>query len=195
MGVVFMAEQTEPVRRKVAAEGHQAGHGHPAGHRPLRGRAAGAGADGPPQHRQGPRRRRRPKRAGPTSSWSWSRASRSPSTATSDQPDRPRAAGAVRPGLPGGAARPPEGDHPPRPQAVQRPGRRSTTASRCPRSSTSAWPRRPGQTLTERTLFTGFGADRRHAGVHEPRAGGARPASTSTPAATSTRWACCSTSC
>ena len=33
-----------------------------------------------------------------------------------------RAAGAVRPGLPGGAARPPEGDHPPRPQAVERPG-------------------------------------------------------------------------
>ena len=35
----------------------------------------------------------------------------------------PRAAGAVHPGLPGGAARPPEGDHPPRPQALQRPGR------------------------------------------------------------------------
>ena len=43
------------------------------------------------------------------------------------------AAGAVRPGLPGGPARAPEGDHPPRPQAVERPGRRSTTASRCPR--------------------------------------------------------------
>ncbi len=28
------------------------------------------------------------------------------------------------------------------------------------------------QRLTERTLFTGFGADRRDAGVHEPRAGG-----------------------
>ena len=33
-----------------------------------------------------------------------------------------RAAGAVRQRLPGGAARPPEGHHPPRPQAVQRPG-------------------------------------------------------------------------
>ena len=32
------------------------------------------------------------------------------------------AAGVVRPGLPGGAARPPEGDHPPRPEAVERPG-------------------------------------------------------------------------
>ena len=67
-----------------------------------------------------------------------------------------RAAGAVRHGLPGRAARPSEGDHPPRPQAVQRDGRRCTTACRCPRSSTSASPRPPGQQLTEKTLFTGF---------------------------------------
>ena len=33
-------------------------------------------------------------------------------------------------GLPGGAARPPEGDHPPRPQAVQRPGHACTTRRR-----------------------------------------------------------------
>ena len=32
------------------------------------------------------------------------------------------------------------------------------TASRCRRSSTSAWPRRPGQQLTDKTLVTGFGA-------------------------------------
>ena len=48
-------------------------------------------------------------------------------------PHAAAAAGAVRPGLPGGPARPSEGDHPPRPQAVQRPGRRCTTASRCRR--------------------------------------------------------------
>ena len=64
-------------------EDHQAGHGHPAGDRPLRGRAAGPGADGPPEHRQGARRRHDRQRAAPTSSWSWSTASRSPSTATS----------------------------------------------------------------------------------------------------------------
>ena len=104
------------------AEDHQAGHGHARGHRPLRGRAAGAGADGPSQHRPGVRRRRDRERpavlrdgAGP------------------GHPDHrllrpaaahdPRAAGAVRPGLPGGAARPPQGDHPPRPQAVEHPGR------------------------------------------------------------------------
>ena len=52
-----------------------------------------------------------------------------------------------------------------------------------------------GQRLTERTLFTAVRRDRRHAGVHEPRAGRARARWTSTPAATSTRWACCSTSC
>ena len=38
-------------------EGHQARHGLPPGDRPVRGRAAGPGADGPPQHRPGPRRR------------------------------------------------------------------------------------------------------------------------------------------
>ncbi len=46
-------------------EGPQAGHGHAAGGRPLRGRAAGPGAHGPPQHRQGLRRRHHRRRAGP----------------------------------------------------------------------------------------------------------------------------------
>ena len=120
-GVVFLAEQERPVRRRVAAEDHQAGDGHPAGDRPLRGRAAGAGDDGPSEYRQGARRRDHGKRpavlrdgAGP------------------GRPDhrvlRPvqshnaRAAGTVHHGLPGGAARPPEGSHPPRHQADQRAG-------------------------------------------------------------------------
>ena len=130
MGVVFVAEQQQPVRRKVALKVIKPGMDTRAGHRPLRGRAAGPGADGPPQHRQGPRRRRHRHRAGPTSSWSWSRACPSPSTATEQPAHAARAAGAVRPRLPGGAARPPEGHHPPRPQAVQHPGRRCTTARR-----------------------------------------------------------------
>ena len=58
-GVVFMAEQTRAGPPQGRAEGHQAGHGHAAGGRPLRGRAAGAGDHGPPEHRQGVRRRRR----------------------------------------------------------------------------------------------------------------------------------------
>ena len=49
------------------AEAHQGRHGQPPGPRPLRGRAAGPGPDGPPQHRQGARRRRHRARAGPTS--------------------------------------------------------------------------------------------------------------------------------
>ena len=74
----------EPVAAARGAQDHQAGHGHAAGDRPLRGRAAGAGDDGPSEHRQGARRRARPTAAGRTSSWSWSRACRSPSTATSN---------------------------------------------------------------------------------------------------------------
>ena len=132
MGVVYMAEQVEPVRRQVALEDHQAGDGHEAGDRPVRGRAAGAGADGPPQHRAGARRRHHRHRpallrhgAGP------------------GHPDHrvlrqgpashPRAAGAVRLRLPGRAARAPEGDHPPRPQAVERPGHGARRRRRCPR--------------------------------------------------------------
>ncbi len=82
MGTVYMAEQTAARPPQGRPEAHQARHGLEAGPRPLRGRAAGPGPDGPPQHRQGARRRARPRRAGPTSSWSWSRACRSPSTAT-----------------------------------------------------------------------------------------------------------------
>ena len=80
-GVVYMAEQTS---RSGAgrAQGHQARHGYEERHRPLRSRAAGAGDDGPSEHRQGARRRRDRKRAALTSSWNWCAASRSPSTAT-----------------------------------------------------------------------------------------------------------------
>ena len=52
-----------------------------------------------------------------------------------------------------------------------------------------------GQQLTDKTLFTQLRADGRHAAVHEPRAGGDDAASTWTRAATSTAWACCCTSC
>ena len=79
---VYMAEQTQPVRRKVALKVIKPGMDTPPGHRPLRGRAAGAGDDGPSStspasSTPGPRNP-----AGPTSSWSWSTACRSPSTAT-----------------------------------------------------------------------------------------------------------------
>ena len=57
MGVVYVAEQIAARAPQGRPEGHQAGDGHQAGRRPLRGRAPGPGDDGPPQHRQGPRRR------------------------------------------------------------------------------------------------------------------------------------------
>ena len=57
-------------------------HGQPAGRRPLRGRTPGPGADGSPEHRQGPRCRRTTEQRPPYSSWSWSTALPSPSTVT-----------------------------------------------------------------------------------------------------------------
>ena len=52
-GLVFVAEQTEPVRRKVALEGLEAGDGHAGRGRAVRGGTTGPGAHGPPQHRPG----------------------------------------------------------------------------------------------------------------------------------------------
>ncbi len=57
MGVVYMAEQDRARPPQGRRQDHQAGDGFRPGDRPLRGRAAGAGDDGPPQHRQGARRR------------------------------------------------------------------------------------------------------------------------------------------
>ena len=67
----------------------------------------------------------------------------------------PRAAGAVRPGLPGGAARPPEGRHPPRPEALEHPrdGHRRRGRAQGHRLRRRQG-HRPG--LTDKTLFTGF---------------------------------------
>ena len=50
-GTVYLAEQTEPVKRQVALKVIKAGHGLEGGHRALRGRAPGARADGSPEHR------------------------------------------------------------------------------------------------------------------------------------------------
>ena len=63
-GLVFMAEQQQPVRRKVALKVLKPGMDTRQVDRPLRGRAAGAGAHGPSQHRQGARCRRDRRRAG-----------------------------------------------------------------------------------------------------------------------------------
>ena len=54
-GVVYVAEQTEPVRRRVALKVIKLGMDTKQVDRPLRGRAAGAGDDGSSEHRQGAR--------------------------------------------------------------------------------------------------------------------------------------------
>ena len=114
------------------AQDHQAGHGHAAGDRPLRGRAAGPGDDGPSEHRQGARRRRdRQRPALLRDGAGQGRADHQVLRRTT--PAAPRAAGAVHAGLPGGAARPSEGHHPPRHQAHRTCSWPSTTTRPCPR--------------------------------------------------------------
>ena len=153
------------------AQAHQAGHGLEAGAGPLRGRAAGAGADGPPEHRPGARRRHHRRRAGRSSSWSWSRACRSPSTATSSRLLGPRAAGAVRAGLPGGAARPPEGDHPPRPQAVATCWSPMYDGRPVPKVIDFGVAKATEPAADRPDAVHRLRGDRRHAGVHVARAG------------------------
>ena len=70
-GTVWMAEQMEPVSRRVALKIIKLGHGHARGHRALRERTAGAGDDGSPEHREGLRCGRDAAGAGRSSSWNW----------------------------------------------------------------------------------------------------------------------------
>ncbi len=144
MGTVWMAEQTEPVRRLVALKLIKAGmDSKQVIARFEAERQALALMDHPNIARvlDGGHDRRRPAlfRHGARQGRADHRVLRR------QPPDAAAAAGAVHPRLPGDPARAPEGHHPPRPQAVQRAGRAATTASRCPRSSTSASPRRPGR--------------------------------------------------
>ena len=82
MGKVYLAEQRTGAA-SVALKVIKAGMDTQAGHRPVRSRAAGAGADGSSQHRDSLRRRR--DRQGPTvfRRWSMCGACRSPSIAIS----------------------------------------------------------------------------------------------------------------
>ena len=187
MGEVWLAEQTAPVRRSVALKLIKAGMDTTAGGRALRGRAPGAGADGPPEHRQGVRRRR--DAGGPAVLRDGVRAGacRSPSTATSTGLTMQERLRVVHAGLRGRAARASEGDHPPRPEAIEHAG---GGAERQADAQDHRLRRRQGDgaAADRRTRsVTELGAADRHAGVHEPRAGGAATRSTSTRAPTCTR--------
>ena len=176
------------------AQDHQAGDGHPAGDRALRGRATGAGADGPPEHRQGLRRRRHRDRPAVLRDGAGRRASRSPTYCDRAPAHDRRAARAVR-----------------RRSATPCSTRTRRGSSTATSSRATSWSRmhdgraaREGHRLRHRqgdraaahreTLFTEHRPADRHAGVHEPGAGrGQRWTSTRAP--TCTRSACCSTSC
>ena len=120
-GMVWMAEQMEPVKRMVALKVVKAGHGYQAGARPLRGRAPGPCHDEPPEHRQGARSRCHLQRAavfhhGAGQGHSHHRFLRPKAARCPPTP------GTVPRCLLRRATRPPERGHPPRPQAVERNG-------------------------------------------------------------------------
>ena len=162
-----------PPRR---AQGHQAGHGHQERNHPLRGRAPGAGADGPSEHREGVRCgateahrptgesqrdsrppspvRRFPPAAAPTSSWNWCVASRSPSIVTKPT-FHARPARLVHQSLPGHPARAPEGHHPPRHQTVEHP-RDAARRVPVPKVIDFGIAKATTDQLTDKTLFTAF---------------------------------------
>ena len=89
-----------------------------------------------------------------TSSWNWSEASRSPTTATRTICAR-RTAQSLHSRLPGRSARPPKRHHPSRHQALQRPGnaRRYGPVVKVIDFGVA---KAIGQELTEKTLFTRF---------------------------------------
>ena len=143
------------------AQADQDRHGLAGGAGPVRRRAAGAGLDGPPQYR--PRVRRRHHRGRPAVLRDGAGERRADHRLLRS-PAAPGAGptGVVRLGLPGGAARPPEGDHPPRLEAQQCDGHRGGRPADAeghrlrrrqgdgiPASPTRAWPT-PGRSSARR---------------------------------------------
>ena len=105
------------------AQADQGRHGLARGAGAVRRRAASPGPDGPPQHR--PRLRRRQHRGRPAVLRDGAGERGADHRVLRPQAaSGPGPAGVVRGGLPGRATRPPEGDHPPRPQAQQCHGHR-----------------------------------------------------------------------
>ncbi len=170
-GVVYMAEQVEPVQRKVALKIIKAGMDTQGGHRPLRGRAAGHRVDGSSEHRPRAGCRGDAKPGGPTSSWNWCAGFPSPTTATRPNfPPRERLQlfmkvcqavqhahqkGVIHRDLKPSNVLVTQHDGEPVPKVID-----------------FGVAKALGQKLTEKTLFTGFPAHDRHAGLHESGAGG-----------------------
>ena len=131
-GTVWMAEQEEPVRRRVALKILKPGMDTKTGDRSLRGRASSSSADGPCEHRQSPGWRRNRRRAplfrhGARQGRSLHRVLR-PREAL-----HPRATRSLLPGVFRCSPRSPKGNHPPRPQALEHLGGPSKTQNPSPR--------------------------------------------------------------
>ena len=105
------------------SENHQAGDGHQSGDRPFRGRAASTGDDGSSEHRQSAGCRNDQLRSSLLCDGTGSRRS-DHAVLRRTSADAATAIGVVLAGLPGRSARPSEGNHSPRHQAVERAGRR-----------------------------------------------------------------------
>jgi hypothetical protein len=145
---------------------HQGRHGHGARNRPVRSRATGSGADGPPDDCDGLRRRcdsRGPAVLRDARGAHYQLLRSLPAV-------NERATPALRARLRGCPARAPEGRDPPRPEALERPGHGQRW-----RGLPEDHRFRGGQghyAAPDRTdaVHRAWRA-RRHAGVHEPRAG------------------------
>ena len=157
MGTVWLAEQSEPVQRKVALKIIKLGMDTKRGRGALRGRAPGAGDDGPPRDRQGFRCRGHRPPAAPTSSWSWSRDNRSP-----DYCDADRLGTKERLELFIEVCRAVQhahqkGDHPSRHQTHERHGHRATTGVPAAKVIDFGVAKAVEDRLTEQTFMTGLG--------------------------------------
>ena len=185
MGEVWLAEQIEP-RRRVALKVIKAGMDTTRGGGPFRVRAAGAGSDGPPGHRQGVRRRKHA--GGPSVLRHGVRGRRPDHRALRHAQALHRAsAPALHRGLRGRPARSPEGHHPPGPQAVEHPGL-AVDGRPQPKIIDFGIAKATGYGSPRRRSSPSWGSHR-HARVHEPGAGRPAPGRTSIPGPTSTRWA------
>ena len=152
------------------AQAHQARHGHPRGRGAFRDGASGPRDDGPPQYREGLRRRRHERRSALLRHGACPRCS-ARRVLRPSQVDGAATPGALHPGLSGHRSRSPPGSHPSRPEALERsrqhagPGAgRQDHRLRCRQGNEPAI---DGEDALHR--------DRpgcRHARLHEPRAGG-----------------------
>ena len=154
-GVVYMAEQQQPVRRKVALKVIKPG---------MDTRQVIARFEAERQalalmdHRTSPRcwTPAPPTRGRPYFVMELVQGRADHGVLRRESASAARAAGAVRAGLPGGAARAPEGHHPPRHQADERAGDLATTDAGVPKVIDFGVAKATGQQLTDKTLFTQF---------------------------------------